>query len=1420
MLLKRLLFSFLVISSASYVIAQQEQTLNKVVIASPNAASLAKYADFPVGYHTGTPNVSIPIYTLKEGSIELPISLSYHSGGIKLDELASWVGLGWSLNAGGVITRTVIGAPDEFGTAESGANMKGHLSHNGYNSFYMRKYISNATPGYDSTTAWFNDLNNGIEDSEPDLFYFNFLGNTGKFYFDDDGRPVTIPESDIKIEYDYTPNMYSIKSFVITAENGMKFYFGMTSDPNDIDPIEKTHNFYTGNNNLFYSGVNNTISSWYLNKIVSANGDFSVKLNYASEQYSYKSVQGVSYNSNNYWGAAKGHSKYFGHHVLGVRITSIQSSNITVYFDAGSAREDLSGGLTYANMNDEINTDAKVLDAIRISKDATACKSFKFKYDYFLSTSVGLPVGVSGSSFVDQKRLKLVMLREQTCDGLDSLKPYTFEYFNEAIPRRLSFAKDHWGFINGKTSNDRLVPTFIQKIGLTGIHKEIAGADREASWPEMRAGSLKKIVLPTGGYSEFEFEPHNTFLSYLKFEKVFRFSMSAGFDGSSNAVVQNKTFNTAGYTFKIHNYPTGESAGVNGIPNFTAYAAPGETTYTDSLITAGTYPVTLQKLNATTGNGVTMDVYEWVGTNVSQNQIVGGLRIKNITHKDGTLDTSNVNTSYSYNLSNNQSSGHLYSRPEYVLIPRSDYLINPSIYALNASSPTYYSQGYETINGDSYLISTGSIRPLETTQGNHIGYNEVKVSQSNNGHKIYRYYGSDAWDADQRDVADRVVELNFPRTLDVPSYPVAPPTTEYKRGELKYEATFNESNQILDETWHYPQFTINPHKTPAIKLANGVYVMGIPKFYAYETAKKTSQTIDKTTYNSLGTITLQNSSTLSYNSKYHKQATRSITINSKGDTLETKYKYSNDFNISYANKIDSIELNYNLDCHACDSIYLHDISIVTSTQNHDTPYWRFWDFQKKLNCLSIARKLLIQRRKEYYDVTNSLSLPFALNNAYTNAFSSAKPIFGLIKKNINAPIESFTLKNNKLANATYTNYTLSENEDVNLTSLDKLVNSSLSSTPLQTEFVSNLSINKDVRYLLDGTLQWYKGNVVESIGRDKIPTTFIWGYNNQYPVAKIVGKSRSEVLASVFLDSLLVNNSTTSDSLMRLVLSNLRALENCQVYTYTYNPLYGITSETDANGRILYYSYDYYGRLQFVKDHDGTIIKKICYNYAGQIENCQSNTVNPTLYYSAAISSYYTPNINCGSGQIPSPLLVTVPYGQFTSLVSQTLANTQAQNYAQQVANQQGTCIASQSTVYARIEYSPNWVSQSQSSQEDSYIEYTNVWLRFYSDSSCTQPVNLTQNTNFGINVSDNLWTSSGDYSNTNVTTITVNAGTNAIQLNSEFPLFGHINYYDENASLIYFERWADSYSINTSPSNFVIISPTYSSISLPYWYQ
>ena len=108
-------------------------TIGRVSIASPNAASLGKYIDIPVSYNTGIPQVTIPIYTARSGSVKLSIGLSYHASGLKTGETSSWVGAGWSLNAGGMITRSVIGAPDDRGFSINNV-WNGHYRDYGYNS--------------------------------------------------------------------------------------------------------------------------------------------------------------------------------------------------------------------------------------------------------------------------------------------------------------------------------------------------------------------------------------------------------------------------------------------------------------------------------------------------------------------------------------------------------------------------------------------------------------------------------------------------------------------------------------------------------------------------------------------------------------------------------------------------------------------------------------------------------------------------------------------------------------------------------------------------------------------------------------------------------------------------------------------------------------------------------------------------------------------------------------------------------------------------------------------------------------------------------------------------------------------------------------------------------------------------------------
>ena len=1183
---KNILFAYFLFCLQA-IFSQPQQTLNKVTIASPTAASLIKYADIPVDNHTGIPEIEIPLYTLKNGPLELPIGLSYHAGGIRLEELASWVGLGWSLNAGGVITRTVRGTPDENGTAEYSKNEKSHLSNNGYNNYYFKP--DTQSPLTTGDVAWFNDIDNGVMDGEPDLFFFNFNGNTGKFYFNDDGRPILLPESDYKIDYFFISGALSIRKFIITTPDGIKYHFGMTDDVNDVDPIEKTHNFYMGEDNLFYTGTNNTISTWYLNKIVSADNKFTITFNYVAEQYSYKSVQGKTYTGATYPGSGNSHSKYYGHWVQGVRLQSIVGSNVTINFDAGGARQDLADWQSAGSMNDVTNSDAKSLGFIRISNTNGDCKRFAFTYNYFESSSIGLN-GVSGTSFVDLKRLKLSEVKQQRCDGTNSLPPHQFVYFDEQMPRRLSFAKDHWGYINGKANNDRLIPTFYEKLGSSGVFNEIPGADRDSYWPEMRAGSLKKLIYPTGGFTEFEFEPNTTYLNYSKYDKVLSFSMSAGYTSSTTSVTETKTFTSAGFTVKMINATSGGTAYFTLPSPLSLSATPGQTAYSQGSVIGGTYQVTLQKPFGITGYGVSALVYEWVPTNVQENKIVGGLRIKTITHNDGEGSSPTIVTNYDYNLSNQQSSGHLYSRPNYVQIVRNDWLRDVGLHACCTGQAAYCSiYGYEQCSGDSYVVSPNSLRPMENTQGNHIGYNEVKITQTNNGYKIFRYYGSNIWDNIYHDVADRVIELQVPQSNLLPSFPSAPPETDFKRGELKYEAAFNQSNQLLRESFYFPEYTENPIKTPALLTASGTYLTGLPAFYKLVTAKKTKLTVQTRVFQP-GVGYIENTIENFFSSSQHSQQSKKIETNSKAETIETFYKYASDFKPESCITIPDGSSTYTSSCTACQTQFLADIG----TAGHGTAYWKYWDYQKLLKCLSEARKVFFAARKNYFNPAVSGSFANCVVNAKASASTDLKPVFELQERFIDAPIETYIKKSNNLIGATFSKYTYasSPNDMVYINSIQK-ININTPSSSFSNSGIQSNNLVKDSRYNDEGTVNIKDGNVIQSTAKDGIITSYIWGHNNTLPIVK-----------GINVDYTTLNNAYNAVGGNLNSIRSQPSLSAAEIFTYEYRPGVGITKETDARGRSISYYYDAFNRLVLVRDHENKIVKKVCYNYKGQQENC------------------------------------------------------------------------------------------------------------------------------------------------------------------------------------------------------------------------
>lgn len=193
------------------------QELPKGIPASPFFAEIMKYGDCKVGNFTGVPDISIPLYVIKEGDIEVPVVLKYHAAGSKPDMVNGMVGMGWTLHFGPNITRTVRNKKDEYN-----ANIY-EVSQDQFNGKGKEAQI-------DSLYYWGKYV-----DTEPDLFSYNLNGEYGKFILDKQQglSALLMPYKPLKV----LPSVSSSNiNFQILDERGFKFDFTQVDYSNSDDP--------------------------------------------------------------------------------------------------------------------------------------------------------------------------------------------------------------------------------------------------------------------------------------------------------------------------------------------------------------------------------------------------------------------------------------------------------------------------------------------------------------------------------------------------------------------------------------------------------------------------------------------------------------------------------------------------------------------------------------------------------------------------------------------------------------------------------------------------------------------------------------------------------------------------------------------------------------------------------------------------------------------------------------------------------------------------------------------------------------------------------------------------------------------------------------------------------------------------------
>lgn len=145
----------------------------------------------------------------------------------------------------------------------------------------------------------------------------------------------------------------------------------------------------------------------------------------------------------------------------------------------------------------------------------------------------------------------------------------------------------------------------------------------------------------------------------------------------------------------------------------------------------------------------------------------------------------------------------------------------------------------------------------------------------------------------------------------------------------------------------------------------------------------------------------------------------------------------------------------------------------------------------------------------------------------------------------------------------------------------------------------------------------YYGNILEVSQTDGTSTSYIWGYRQSQPIAKIDNATQAEVNAAIaqlpaaYNTLIKIQAISTNDNVrtigfsenndegkLRHCMNLLRGLlPNALITSFTYDPLIGVTSITDSSGLTVYYNYDNYNRLESIKDFEGSIISAYRYNY-------------------------------------------------------------------------------------------------------------------------------------------------------------------------------------------------------------------------------
>ncbi len=685
---------------------------------SPNAVELGKYGRVPVSYFNGLPNISIPLTELKARNYTLPIYLTYHASGNKPDQHPGWVGLGWSLHAGGCINRVINGMKDEMSQLEYEDLYSAYPSH--HPGYYFHSGSTQQTDWSNPQVLADSLVSAHVFDWDPDEFQICLEDIQASFYFTGDGEIQIVSKSAVDFIVDVHlangsnnpiivypgPNVgsetgrakryYYFDRITLTASDGTKYVFGDNDNAieysmpliPDYYPDPATGGPVNANNWICRA----TANSWMLSRIERPDGEV-ITFTYSKDGTPVVR-QDVHFSEICiYDGTPRIEKKYDTksdpNQLRNISFCLIQPSYLqsitcrhspdNLVFSRAQTTE-----LKYATTQQEFE---KRAGNYTYTNSAGTYYSYAqiMASDYYMQLS-----GISGPkrniqlsySSDSNKRLTLQQVSFLNASSSSDHR-YTFEYNSVPLPSYHARQTDLWGFYNGVSFDG------VSYNGLEQVRSQIDAA-------KTKAEILTTIHYPTGGTTEFEYENH---------------------------------------------------------------------TYSKE-VTPITVELSVKNADA----------------------IAGGLRIREI--RDYPVNGPMERRVFNYQDLSGLSSGILAGLPQLYVSGHCTMTLNPHL-PLNGNQTWFFDGVY--VIGSEYPV-----RPLSTTDGNHVTYSQVKETASDGSNSQYRYSNHDL-----SDCCDKL-PLWRGMTTDSLLYFNAFNTRELFRGLLLQKADYDVNGRLIcDEQNEY-----------------------------------------------------------------------------------------------------------------------------------------------------------------------------------------------------------------------------------------------------------------------------------------------------------------------------------------------------------------------------------------------------------------------------------------------------------------------------------------------------------------------------------------------------------------------------------------------------------------------------------------